>query len=465
MAFATATTTPFGTANAGLGNTGSFSFGTSTATTTAPTTAFGATNTQNTTFGGTGGFGSFGNPAAATTTAPAAPFGTSSAPSTGFGGFPSLGTSTATSAPTTTFGTANTQSSGFGVTSGFSFGTPTATSAPTTSAFGAMPGQKSGFGGTSGFSFSAPTTSATSNLFGQANKPSTFSFGSAMPNVNNMTKENRDRMIWELLVQADQEARRPEQISLDQRHEPTNVWQALALLKAWWNPESPLCRFRYYFYNKVNPQEVHLYQKPPNHDPKAWDDAQKANPDPTCMVPTLAVGFGDVMKRMDAQAKQAEAHEAKLNELDAKVKKIQQSSTVDATAKINEYKQKHMELSQRVVRILKQAMVLGHKGQSITQEEEEIRARFENLQDQVRRSEQFHGKLSQMWAQLQWIKESGRKYGKIDGVDEWDAVRTEDMQEITKILEEQQRGIQHVIETLQKDAAEIETLSDIQHMR
>ncbi|KAG0164578.1 hypothetical protein DFQ28_010097 [Apophysomyces sp. BC1034] len=435
MAFATANTTPFGATNPGFGGTGGFSsFGTTTTASAAPTTPFGAANAQNGAFGGSGGFSSFGNPATATSAAGPA-FGASNTQNTGFGGAGGFGfgTSTATSAPTTTaFGAQNT---GFGSTGGFGFGASTATSAPMTTTFGATSTQKPGFGGTSGFSFGAPTTSGVgtgSSLFGQANKPSGFSFGSGLANTNSMTKENRDKMIWELLVQVDQEARRTEQISLDQRYEPTNVWQALALLKAWWDPQSPLCRFRYYFYNKVNPQEVHLYQKPPTHDTKAWEDAQKANPDPTCMVPTLAIGFGDVTKRMDAQGKQAEAHEAKLRELETKVKKIQQSSTVETAAKIVEYKQKHMELAQRVVKILKQATVLGHKGHSITQQEEEIRARFENLQDQLRRSEQFHGKLSQMWAQLQWIKESGRKYGKIDGVDEWDAVRADDMQEITK---------------------------------
>lgn len=76
---------------------------------------------------------------------------------------------------------------------------------------------------------------------------------------------------------------------------------------------------------------------------------------------------------------------------------------------------------------------MRNKGLSITPEEEEMRTRFEDIQDQLQRSEQFHGKLSQLWAQLQLIKESGRKYGKIDGVDEWDAVSENDMTSITKV--------------------------------
>ena len=85
-----------------------------------------------------------------------------------------------------------------------------------------------------------------------------------------------------MLVQVDEEARRQQAALLtEEQYKPQNVWQALALLKSWWDPQSPYCRFKHYFYNLVPQQEVHLYQKPPNQDKKAWDEAQKKNPDPT----------------------------------------------------------------------------------------------------------------------------------------------------------------------------------------
>jgi nuclear pore complex protein Nup54 len=62
-----------------------------------------------------------------------------------------------------------------------------------------------------------------------------------------------------------------------------------------------------------------------------------------------------------------------------------------------------------------------------------MRTRFESIQDQLQQSEQFHGTLSQMWAQLQLIKESGRKYGSVDGVYEWDSVSSSHVEEITKV--------------------------------
>ncbi|KAI8986344.1 nucleoporin complex subunit 54-domain-containing protein [Pilobolus umbonatus] len=176
------------------------------------------------------------------------------------------------------------------------------------------------------------------------------------------------------------------------------------------------------------------------------------------MVPALAVGFDDVQKRINMQHKLSEAHMSKLNEIANLIKKLQQKDKEETASKLEEYKRKHMETTQRVLALLKYTQVLRNKGLSITPDEEAMCARFENVKDQLQRSGQFHGKLSQLWAQLQLIKESGRKYGKIDSIDEWESVSQQNMSGITKILEEQNTGIQHIIEVLNKDASDIETV-------
>ena len=66
----------------------------------------------------------------------------------------------------------------------------------------------------------------------------------------------------------------------------------MAQLKAWWDPTSPYCQFKHYFYNVVPPQEVQLYIKPENHDAEKWKEAQEQNPDPTTYVfIKIEIGF------------------------------------------------------------------------------------------------------------------------------------------------------------------------------
>ncbi|KAI8369271.1 nucleoporin complex subunit 54-domain-containing protein [Radiomyces spectabilis] len=448
-----------------------FSFGTSTAN---PTPSF----------GGNAGFGSFGQPAASGSTftfgnpAPATPFGTntntSTAPGTNttpstnlFGNTSAPSNTTTINAGTSLFGNNATATNTTTNTGGSLFGNATTANTSGNSLFGntntttSLFGQKPATGttGTTGGLFGQ----STGGLFGQSAKPGLTlgGFGSSFNAAGN-NKQARDKQIWELLMQVENEERQNKvnEMLSEKDFKPDYIWQALALLKAKWDPSSPFCQFKYYFYNMVPPQEVHLYVKPPNHDTKAWEDAQKANPDPSCMVPALAVGFEDLKKRIDAQENQSAAHKAKLTDIETKIKRLQQKEMQDTYTKLSEYKRRHMDLAQR---FLKHAQVLRNKGLSITPEEEAMRVQFENIQTQLLRSDQFHGKLSQMWAQLQLIKESGRKYGKIDGVDEWDAVSDEHMTQITNILGEQQNGIQHVIENLQTDIKEIDTINQVYH--
>lgn len=128
----------------------------------------------------------------------------------------------------------------------------------------------------------------TGSLFGSTSKPAqTGGFGSLFGNNTSNLQQSqaqaqRSRQVYDLLLQANAEARQEELLSAStkQKYRPKNTWQHLALINSYWDKNSPYCRFKYYFYNLVPPQEVHLYQKPPNHDQKAWDEAQRKNPDP-----------------------------------------------------------------------------------------------------------------------------------------------------------------------------------------
>lgn len=70
---------------------------------------------------------------------------------------------------------------------------------------------------------------------------------------------------------------------------------------------------QHYFYNLVDPAQVSLYGRPPNATNEAlWQKAVRENPDRSCMVPVVAIGFDDLKQRVDAQGQQAQAHHEKL---------------------------------------------------------------------------------------------------------------------------------------------------------
>lgn len=362
----------FGAATPATNNNTFGGFGTSQATSTpafgqaAPTfgnastttTPFGSTTTNNAT-----GFG------ASTSSAGFGFGGASTAPATSNTGFSFGNTSTAPATSTTGFSFGNTSAAPTTNTATGGFGFGATSTAPTTSTTGFSFGATSTAPATStsntGFSFgstsSAPTTTSTfggfgSNTFGGgfgANKTNTFGTNSnTLSFGQNTNQQQKAQQVYQLLAQIDQEERAKLAPSIySDEYKPDNVWQALALLKSWWDPKSPHCRFRHYFYNLVEPQQVQLYQKPADHDQAAWDAAQAANPDPTKMVPALAIGFDDVQKRMDEQHKMSEAHLNKLNQIQTLLKEIQKKSQLETAVKLNEYKRRHMQTVQRVIKV------------------------------------------------------------------------------------------------------------------
>lgn len=367
MSFGFGTPTPTSNAFGGIGG----GFGTSQAPATS--NAFGQPAASTTTGFGTG-FGTTGAAQAATN--PGLSFGqpATSAPatSTGFGGF---GTATST-APTTGFG------GGFGATAATSqapatsnpfggFGaTSSAATVPSTGLFGApatsTAGVSTGFGGfgatkptlnlssttatTGGGGFFGNKPATTTSFFGSNNTMGAGGFGQQQQQ-SNMNRQ-REQQVYQLLSQIDQEARAQAAPAINSEdYKPENVWHALALLKSWWDPKSPSCRFQHYFYNVVPPQEAHLYQKPADHDQAAWNAAQAANPDRVNRVPALAIGFDDVQKRMDEQHRLSEAHGAKLAEIQTLIKEIQKRSQLETAVKLDEYKRKHMQAAQRVIKV------------------------------------------------------------------------------------------------------------------
>jgi nuclear pore complex protein Nup54 len=72
------------------------------------------------------------------------------------------------------------------------------------------------------------------------------------------------------------------------------------------------------------------------------------------MVPTLAIGFSDIEKRMEAQNLLSQAHKAKLQEINDKVKKLQETTLLENANKLMEAKRQYMEITQRVIRVRKE---------------------------------------------------------------------------------------------------------------
>jgi nuclear pore complex protein Nup54 len=212
-----------------------------------------------------------------------------------------FGSNTATSTAPSLFGQTSSAPSLFGSQQQQPslFGNQTSTSTgPSLFGSTAQTGAPSLFGNTSGTSLfgSRPGALGTGGMFG-AQQPTigtyislkgaqtitdyinaTFLFLGANANA----QQQQNQQVWQYLSQQEQSAQQLNQRLLPGQHaNPQYIWQSLALIKSEWDPNSPNCKFKHYFYNIVHPSEVQRFTKPPNEDDKAWEMAMKNNPDPT----------------------------------------------------------------------------------------------------------------------------------------------------------------------------------------
>ncbi|KAG0202421.1 hypothetical protein BGX28_005053 [Mortierella sp. GBA30] len=315
---------------------------------------------------------------------------------------------------------------------------------PATGGFGASTfGAKPATGGLFGASTSAAP--ATGGLFGAAPKP----FGTSTFGASTATAAPAIPSFGASLASGPRQ-----QYVIGNVKPQIPVWQNLLYIKNAWDPTHPNCQFKHFFYNFVHPDDVNKYGPPPNVDIYEWRQALEECPDRECMVPALAVGFEDLKKRMESQNDMTEMQRIKLDEIEVKMNEIMQFHLLQTASKVREFKRRHIQLAQRVLTLMKRVQILRNRGVPIRADEEILRVRLENALEQLRNPAHFRGKITELWAQIQILKDSKRLHpaGSYDVTDE------AQLEVIGKVLQDQQAGLQHITSVLQQDMQDIEIL-------
>lgn len=206
------------------------------------------------------------------------------------------------------------------------------------------------------------------------------------------------------------------------------------------------------FYNLVNSDQIDRYTRPQNTPEALWDLAVKNNPDKTRLVPVQAVGFEDLRQRRQEQLKMFQLQEQALQNYRGQLTDLQQKIELDSRVKIDQYKQRHMELSHRVLRLTKKKIeVLRLKGYWISPEEDALRAKLEALQAELNKPNQFKGRLTEI-SSLVRMQEDIPQPNYSASIDE------DSLEHITKFLNQQQEGLIHVTNVIKKDSRDLTTI-------
>ncbi|RXW20852.1 hypothetical protein EST38_g4994 [Candolleomyces aberdarensis] len=222
-----------------------------------------------------------------------------------------------------------------------------------------------------------------------------------------------------------------------------------------WNPASPQCRFQHPFYNLVDPNQVSMYGRPSNVLSDAtWEKAVQGNPDPSCFVPVVALGFDDIRERVEAQSKQADDHQQKLKDLKTRLETLSSRHSVSNVARLQRATTLQTQITHRLLQLIQHLhlMIPAVRSSAIRPEEEQLRGKLEEIEDELRKG-RVKAKLNELWALLGAVNasiERGR-----GGSGEWAVVDEEGMAQIIQVLKDQQAGLAHLTKILKKGKSDM----------
>lgn len=238
------------------------------------------------------------------------------------------------------------------------------------------------------------------------------------------------------------------------------MFQQLMELKESWDPGSVNCKFRRYFYNKVEEMEVGRYQCALNENRYMWEEAQKNNPDRKQMVPVMVTGFEELRMRMKYISEQVEGYNNVSVQIDEKLEKL--GGAFDSKVKrLREIKRRHGGIEQQMLKLNKNLQILKMYGQFLRAEEEGFKVRQESVGKGIYGSGGVKQQMLKLQNVIERLKLKRAEEGMVEQRNEQGAERREQQQHkgVAKVLEMHNSGLVYVSDTVARLNSELDGMS------
>lgn len=196
----------------------------------------------------------------------------------------------------------------------------------------------------------------------------------------------------------------------------------------------------------------YLDKSPAGVDPLLWQQAKLDNPDPDRYIPVPMIGFKELQRRLRHQAEQTRAYQQRMDVIACDLTALQtQHSTM--LSKLEDYKRKYLELGHRLLKVIVKQEIHRKMGYGIQVEEETLKVQLEQIQGELNHPTQFKGRLNEVMSQMRMQMQlaSGRPEQSYN-------MDTQTQLEIKQILKQQQEGLQHLINIIKEDAADLQLI-------
>jgi nuclear pore complex protein Nup54 len=181
----------------------------------------------------------------------------------------------------------------------------------------------------------------------------------------------------------------------------------------------------------------------------------KNNPDTATLLPTLAVGFADLRRRIDSQRAAAAHYATQLKELHAACADARQTHGLTSSQVVPQLRRRNVELSHRLMRCVRSVECLRAQGILLQPDEVNLYRQLQSVRRELAKPAQFRARITEL-ASLVRIPQD-RSAG---GVGNALVVDDENLLRLQQALRLQKTELYHLTNVVKKDMKDLDILAD-----
>lgn len=224
-----------------------------------------------------------------------------------------------------------------------------------------------------------------------------------------------------------------------------------------WDPSSPNCVFKHYFYNKVDEAHIPFYKPQPYEDPREWEEALQNKPAPGFM-PVVCSGYTGVADRLRTQTRAISDFNTRLHQINSGLDAILQRHELETEVRALAARRRQTAIGERCLALAARLQVVRNRGYALSGDEDDLKNRLQSLEREVQ-DPALGAREEELWSRLIVLRGySDRLNKELDQPpgSEGEALDSETYAKAKRILEDYDKQLGHLKKELESLGADLE---------
>jgi nuclear pore complex protein Nup54 len=177
-----------------------------------------------------------------------------------------------------------------------------------------------------------------------------------------------------------------------------------------WDPASPNCVFKHYFYNKVDEAHIPFYKPSAHEDPREWEEALQNKPAPGFM-PVLCSGYTGLADRLKTQKLANSEFNTRLHQINGSLDAILQRHELETEVRALAARRRQTTIGERCLALAAKVQVLRNRGYALSGDEDDLSGRLQSLEREVQ-DPAVGAREEELWSRLIVLREYADRLAK-----------------------------------------------------